>query len=367
MVAKGRVGYVWRFAASPGKKPMQRVFGQLPDGTDVLAITLRNGAGLRAEILTLGGILRSLEVPLDGGHANVVLGLPDLPAYLADRDNLGVLVGRYGNRIASGRFVLDGATHQLDRNEGDNHLHGGTHGFGRVPWQVREVGEDHLVLTLHSPAGDQGYPGNLEVSARFHLRGHALELEYQARIDASSPVNLTHHPYFNLAGDPAVPVAQQVLKIPASAYLPVGAGLIPTGEIAAVAGTAFDFRRPATPDERRDQHDPQLAMGKGYDHCLVLERDAACTAELYAPRSGLAMRIRSPMPAVQFYEGQMLPAGRGHGLCLEPQQFPDAPNHPHFPATILRPGQHYRHRIEYRFAQPGRDVDWQAVQAALDA
>lgn len=346
---------------------MQHVFGHLSDGTDVVAIPLGNAHGLRAEVLSYGGILRSLHVPLDDGEANVVLGLADLSAYLADRDNLGILVGRYGNRIAAGRFTLDGVEYQLDRNEGGNHLHGGGHGFGRLPWQVREVGEAHVVLGLHSPAQDQGYPGTLDVQASYRLRGHVLELEYQASVDAATPLNLTHHPYFNLAGDPAVPVAQQLLRVPAEAYLPVGDGLIPTGEIVAVAGTAFDFRQPASMDARRDRCAPQLAIAGGYDHCLVLEPGAPCVAELYAPQSGLAMRILSRVPAVQVYEGQMLVPERGHGMCLEPQQFPDAPNHAHFPPAVLRPGERYRHRISYCFAQPGRDADWATVTAALDA
>ncbi|WP_434028921.1 aldose epimerase family protein [[Pseudomonas] boreopolis] len=349
---------------------MQRPFGTMPDGTDVHAIALENDHGLRAEVLTYGGILRRLEVPAGDGHVDVVLGLADLPAYLADHDSLGILVGRFGNRIANGRFVLDGVEHQLSRNEGPNHLHGGVRGFGHRLWEVRERSRERVLLARVSPAGEEGYPGTLEVSAEFRLRGHCLELCYRARTDAPTPVNLTHHPYFNLAGDRLVPVAAQVLRIPAGHYLPVDAALIPTGQIADVHGTPFDFRVPGTLDAKRIAGDPQLARGKGYDHCLVLDpAHAACTAELYSPHSGVAMRLTSPMPAVQLYEGQMLDHSHpelGRGLCLEPQQFPDAPNHAGFPDTILRPGQDYLHRIEYRFGVPGRDAGWDEVVAALD-
>lgn len=349
---------------------MQRIFGTMPDGSDVHAITLENDHGLRAEVLTYGGILRQLEVPAGDARVNVVLGLADLPAYLHDHDSLGILVGRFGNRIAGGRFVLDGVEHQLSRNEGPNHLHGGIRGFGHRLWDVRERTREHVLLARVSPAGEEGYPGTLEVSAEFRLRGHCLELSYRARTDAATPINLTHHPYFNLAGDRRVPAAAQVLRIQADHYLPVDAALIPTGQIADVYATPFDFRIPRTPDAKRIADDPQLALGKGYDHCLVLNSEyAACTAELYSPHSGVAMRLTSPMPAVQLYEGQMLDNRHpelGRGLCLEPQQFPDAPNHADFPDTILRPGEDYLHRIEYRFGVVGRNAGWDEVADALD-
>lgn len=348
---------------------MRRIFGQLPCGTDIHAITLRSREGLEAELLTYGGILRTLNLSVAGRTLPLVLGLPDLPAYLADHDSLGILVGRFGNRIANSRFVLDGIAHVLAANEGRNHLHGGASGFGRRVWTVAELAEDRAVLTYASPAGEEGYPGSVEVSARFRLRGHDLELEFAARSDAATPINLTHHPYFNLAGDASIPAAAQRLRIPADRYLPIDAELIPTGEVASVDVTPFDFRQSSSLREQIDPAYPQIALGHGYDHCLVLVDAADCSAELYSPHSGVAMRITSDAPAVQLYGGQGLAKGRpqlGDGLCLEPQGYPDAPNQPHFPDCILRPGQDYRRHIVYRFAVAGTAAAWEQVQVALD-
>ena len=348
---------------------MQRIFGTLPDGSKVHAITLESDAGLRAEVLTYGGILRRLQVPDGDAWVDVVLGLADLDAYRADHDSLGILVGRFGNRIAKGRFVLDGVEYCLSRNEGRNHLHGGVDGFGRRLWAVRELERDRVLLVRVSPAGEEGYPGTLEVSAEFRVQGRRLELCFRARTDAKTPLNLTHHPYFNLAGSPDVRASTQILCVPADRYLPVDAALLPTGAIASVDAGPFDFRMPATLDSKRVAGNVQLARGHGYDHCLVLAPTHTCSAELYSPHSGLAMRLTSSMPAVQLYEGQMLGHRHlqlGRGICLEPQQFPDAPNHPGFPDTVLRPGQDYLHRIQYRFGLAGRHAHWDAVVAALD-
>ncbi|WP_372391255.1 aldose epimerase family protein [Xanthomonas sp. NCPPB 3582] len=348
---------------------MQRVFGQLPDGTEVHALTLRSDAGLTAEVLTYGGILHTLHLTTAQGVVPLVLNLPDLPAYAADGDSLNILVGRFGNRIAGARYTLDGLTHVLAANEGRNQLHGGLRGFGRRVWSVLEQTAEQVLLGYDSPDGEEGYPGNLQVRARLALHGDTLQLDFEARCDAATPVNLTHHPYFNLSGDPQLRAASQVLRVPADRYLPVDAESIPTGEIAAVAGTPFDFRTPAALAERIDPAHPQIVLGKGYDQCLVLAEGADCVAELYSPHSGVAMRISSDAPAVQLYEGQHLDAhhpGLGRGICLEPQDYPDAPNHPQFPSTILRPGQVYRRRIAYRFAHPGPQQPWELVSAALD-
>lgn len=345
------------------------IFGQLADGTAVHRLVLDGGDGLRAELLTYGGLLRSLSLDAARGRTELVLGLPTLEAYLRDPAYLGVLVGRYGNRIAGSAFELDGRRYQVAANEGANHLHGGTIGFGRRVWSVVEQAEDHVRLRYASPDGEEGYPGNLRVDADLRLRGRELVLEFEAVADAPTPLNLTHHPYFNLAGDAGVAAAAQVLRVPADRYLPVAdAGLIPTGEVAAVAGTAFDFRSPRAVADKRIEADPQLRIGRGYDHCLVLADHRDCSAMLYSPHSGVAMRIASPMPALQLYEGQGLDAqhpGLGRGVCLEPQGYPDAPNRPDFPDTVLRPGQTYRHRIEYRFADVGANAAWEAVEAAL--
>ncbi|NIJ99636.1 aldose epimerase family protein [Xanthomonas cannabis] len=348
---------------------MQRVFGQLPDGVEVHALSLRSDDGLEADVLTYGGILHALRLTTAQGVVPLLLGLPDLPAYAADGDSLNILVGRFGNRIGGARYTLDGVTHTLAANEGRNQLHGGERGFGRRVWTVLEQAPDQVLLGYDSPDGEEGYPGNLQVRARLALQQRSLHLDFEARCDAATPLNLTHHPYFNLSGDPQRRAAAQVLRVPADRYLPVDAESIPTGEIASVAGTPFDFRDPAALAERIDPAHPQVVLGKGYDQCLVLAPDADRVAELYSPHSGVAMRILSDAPAVQVYEGQHLDAhhpGLGRGVCLEPQSYPDAPNHANFPSTILRPGEVHRRRIVYRFATPGPDQPWEVVSAALD-
>lgn len=348
---------------------MQRCFGTLADGRPVAAFTLESEAGLRAEVLSYGGILRRLQVPQTSGRVDVVLSLPDLEAYLRDPAHLGTLVGRYGNRIAEGRCSLDGVACRLSRNEGAHHLHGGHRGFGQRLWQLREHARDRLVLALSSPAGEEGYPGNVEVTATLRLQGLGLSLEFVAASDVPTPFNPTHHPYFNLAGDAAVAAASQYLRIPAEGYLPVDAALIPHGTVAALSGSAFDFRAAGTLDARRIAGDPQLVTAGGYDHCLVFAAGQGSCAELYSPHSGVAMRLRSDAPALQLYEGQGLDAqhpGLGRGLCLEPQDYPDAPNRPNFPPALLRPGQQYRRRLDYRFAviEPGQP--WTRAIEALD-
>jgi len=347
---------------------MQREFGYIGD-TAIHAITLA-GDGLAAEVLTYGGTLRKLRIETGRGPVDVVLGLPDLDAYRRDRDYLGVLVGRFGNRIAGARYEFQGRRYALSANEGANHLHGGELGFGRRIWTVAAHEPHRLLLQYLSPDGEEGYPGELRVDAEFLLSRQRLQLTYRASANAVTPVNLTHHPYFNLAGDLAVPAAAQMLHVPADRYLPVDQQLIPTGEIADVSGTPFDFRTPMTLDERRMLDAAQLRIGGGFDHCLVLSGQHRCTAELYSPHSGVAMRITSNAPAVQLYEGHGLDRSHpelGRGVCLEPQGFPDAPNRPHFPSTLLRPGETYEHRIVYQFAVPGGHADWSAVLAALDA
>jgi len=347
---------------------MQREFGRI-GATAIHAITL-TGEGLTAEVLTYGGILRRLQIETARGPIDVVLGLPDLDAYRNDSDYLGVLVGRFGNRIGGASFELEGQRYALSANEGANHLHGGHVGFGRRIWTVAACEPQRLLLQYVSPDGEEGYPGQVHVEAEFLLAGQCLQLTYRASTDAATPLNLTHHPYFNLAGDASIPAAAQVLHVPADRYLPVDNQLIPTGDIAAVAGTPFDFRAPATLEERGMANHAQLQTGGGFDHCLVLADHRHCTAELYSPHSGVAMRITSNAPALQFYGGQGLDRSHpelGRGVCLEPQGFPDAPNRPLFPSTIVRPGETYEHRIVYQFAVPGASADWPAVQGALDA
>jgi len=334
--------------------PNVRIFGHLPDNTPIHAITLTVPSGLRAEVLTYGGILRRLQVPVNGTLVDVVLGLPDLAGYLRHGpEHLGALVGRYANRIRHARFTLDGHEYQLDRNEGHNHLHGGAQGFAHRRWTLDEASARHVRLGYESPAGEQGYPGHLSISARYEVTGDALQLTCHARTDATTIVNLTHHPYFNLSGNPALPADRQWLKIPADAYLPMDAELIPLGEIASVINTPFDFRTARRLSETDARSHEQLRIVNGYGHCMVLQAARTYCAELYSPDSGIKMTLNSPMPGLQLYGGQGLPHDLGiSGLCLEPQHFPDAPNYAHFPSSVLHPGQEYVHRIDYRFAAP---------------
>jgi aldose 1-epimerase len=280
-----------------------------------------------------------------------VLGLPTLEAYRSDNAYLGIIVGRFANRIAGAQFELDGCRYQLTANEGRNHLHGGALGLGRRAWRVLDSSETQLQLGYRSPAGEEGYPGTVDVAATFRMHGDAMELLLEARTDAATPVNLSNHSYFNLAGDPSIPATQQWLSVPADRYLPVAdAELIPAGEIASVAATPFDFRQRRPIGEATDH--PQLAITSGYDHCLVMAAGQPCRAQLHSPHSGITLHLSSDQPALQFYAGQKLTQMHphlGHGICLEPQGFPNAPNEPGFPSTILRPGEVYRHGIRYQF------------------
>jgi len=332
--------------------PDVRIFGHLPDSTPIHAITLTAPSGLRAEVLTYGGILRRLQVPVNGKPVDVVLGLPDLAGYLRHGpEHLGALVGRYANRIRCGRFILEGHEYQLDRNEGHNHLHGGAQGLAHRRWTLDEASARHVLLGYESPAGEQGYPGHLSVRARYEVTNDALQLTCHAHTDATTIVNLTHHPYFNLSGNPALPADRQWLRIAADAYLPMDAELIPLGEMASVTDTPFDFLTARRLSDTDASSHEQLRIVNGYGHCMVLQAARTCCAELYSPDSGIKMTLNSPMPGLQLYGGQGLPHELGiSGLCLEPQHFPDAPNHAHFPSTVLHPGQEYVHRIDYRFA-----------------
>lgn len=347
---------------------MKREFGTSPDGRTVHLLTLHSDQGLEAEVLTYGGILRALRLEAGGGFVPLVLGLDDLPAYLADNLNLGRLVGRTSGRIAHGCYEHDGRTHRLSVNEGRHHLHGGSGGFGRSLWRVEEQDADRVRLARTFEDGEDGYPGRLEAGVEFRLQGTTLHVGITALCDAPTPFDPTYHPYFNLAGDSAVPAAGQLLRVPADRYLPVDAELIPLGEIAFVDGTPFDFRLPVTPERNTDPADPQIRMGRGYDHCLVLASGTRCSAELYSSHSGVAMRVSSDAPALVFYEGQALDAAHPHlgrGLCLEPQGFPDAPNQAGFPDAILLPGQRYVRRIAYRFAHVEPGSHWDQAMAAL--
>lgn len=310
------------------------MFGTLPSGEEVERVELSSGR-LRASVLTYGAVLQSLEV----SGVNVVLGLPTLEDYLTRSRYFGAVVGRYGNRVAGGRFTLDGVEHRLPLNNGPNSLHGGNRGFDRKVWTISAATGSSVTLTLTSPDGDQGYPGTLTASVTYTLEDDALRLDYTAETDAPTVVNLTNHSYFNLAG--GGDVLGHVIQMDAEHYLPVDEDKIPTGEPAPVKGTPFDFTTPHAVGERYDG---------AYDHCFVLDGGIRVTE----PVGGLTMEVTTTEPGVQFYAGGMLdgvatPYGPHAGLCLETQHFPDSPNQPQFPSTVLRPGETRTSTTSYRF------------------
>jgi aldose 1-epimerase len=328
---------------------MLRSFGTLEDGRRVDAIALGRAHGLQLEVLTYGAILRRLTFPVDGARRDLVLHFDRLEEYERDRAYVGSLVGRFGNRIADSKFSIDGREHRLSANEGVNHLHGGLLGFGKRLWRIVDADEQRATLAYDSPAGEEGYPGTLEVTLTLLVADQSLSITLAARTDAPTPVNLTYHPYFNLAADRHTDATTQLLRIPADHYLPVRPGLIPTGEIAAVDGT-FDFRKARRLAPPVGTH-PQLAVAGGYDHCWVLSRHADCACELTAPTRDLRLKMLGSGPGLQFYNGQFLHRSHptlGSGVILEPQGLPNAPNQAGFPNAILRPGEEYRAALEYQ-------------------
>lgn len=330
--------------------------------------TLTNQTGATAKISDYGGIVMTLEVPdRSGALADVVLGYDELAGYLAGSPYFGALVGRYGNRIANGQFTLNGVTYSLAQNNGRNSLHGGLKGFDKVVWQAtpRETAEGPaLALAYVSPDGEEGFPGTLSVEVTYTLtHDNALKIDYAAGTDQDTIVNLTHHSYFNLAGAGQGDILDHELMLAADHFTPVDEGLIPTGEIRPVAGTPFDFTRPTRIGRRIDEADPQLDYGGGYDHNWVLNHPAGSlglAARLSEPTSGRVMEVWTTEPGLQFYSGNSLgKTGLGKGgrvyqrraaLCLETQHFPDSPNHPHFPSTVLQAGQRYTSTTIYKFA-----------------
>jgi aldose 1-epimerase len=333
---------------------MARNFGRLPDGNDVEVYTLGSEQGLQAEILTLGGTLRSLSLPVKGKRIPLVLSLPDLPAYLKDTSYLGQLVGRYGNRIGGAAFELAGQKYRLTANNGPNTLHGGDVGFGKYVWKVLGSGggrNSYLKLGHHSPAGINGFPGNLAVTALLSIYDNTLTLAYEATTDAPTPISFTWHPYFNISGDPQRPIDEQRLMMTASHYLPVNEARVPTGEIAPVAGTPFDFRRAKTVRVPPPAAHPQIALTGGFDHCWVLDQGARIAGDLYSPVSGVRMMVRTNLPGLQVYGAYHLKTAYPgwHAICLEPENFPDAPNHANFPDSILKPGETHRSFMSFTF------------------
>ncbi len=331
-------------------------WGHNAEGT-VEIYTLTNAHGIEARVMTYGAALVSLTAPDRSGHfKNIVLGFDSLEPYLAAGvPYYGATVGRYANRIAKARFTLDGKTYQLVANDGPNTLHGGKHGFDKRIWKAEPLSASQgggVRMTLVSAAGEQGYPGEVTAQAVYRLDDQDnLEIEYRATTTAPTPVNLANHAYFNLTGDPTVPVLDHVVTINADRFTPVDATLIPTGELRSVAGTPFDFRTPHAVGARIGADDEQLRLGRGYDHNWVLNETGAgipLAAVVTEPKSGRSLEVRTTQPGVQFYTGNFMdgkPSGVGSvyahrtGLCLETQHFPDSPNQASFPSTILRPGQ----------------------------
>jgi aldose 1-epimerase len=356
-------------AAGCGPAPSVResVFGKMPDGTPVPLYTVRNANGMEAAITSYGAIVTSLRVPdRDGKFGDVVLGFDSLSAYVAHNPYFGCVVGRYGNRIARGRFTLDGLTFTLACNNGPNHLHGGPGGFDKKLWSgkpFRAKDQAGVEFTLVSPDGDEGYPGTLRATVRYTLAdSNALAIAYTAVTDKPTVVNLTNHSYFDLSAGGSDDILSHELSIDADRFTPVDATLIPTGERRPVEGTPFDFRTAAAIGARIDAAEEQVRIGGGYDHNFILNGEAGVlrkAAEAFDPGSGRAMALYTTEPGVQFYTGNFLDgtlAGKGGrvvprrgGFCLETQHFPDSPNRPEFPSTALRPGETYTTVTVYRF------------------
>jgi aldose 1-epimerase len=361
----------WQALGTPGVKTANQApragvtrasFGAI-SGQPVDIFTLRNANGIEIKATNYGGIITSIVVPDRNGRlGDIVLGFDDLQAYVKDSPYFGAIVGRYGNRIAKGHFTLDGHTYTLAVNNGPNHLHGGLKGFDKVIWHAEPLaGSTGLVLSRRSPDGEEGYPGNLDVRVTYRLTDdNRLVIDYHATTDKATPVNLTQHSYFNLAGEGDV--LGHELTIDADRYTPVDANLIPTGELAPVEGTPFDFRKSTAIGARIDTPNLQLKNAGGYDHNWVLNRKGTglqLAARVVEPKTGRTLEVSTTQPGLQFYSGNFLDGtlkGKGGrvyvkhaGLCLETQHFPDSPNHPDFPSTILRPGEQYDTQTVFRF------------------
>ncbi len=343
-------------------------FGCVDGEKPVHLYTLKNANGCEARITNYGGIVVSLTVPdRTGKPGDVVLGFNTLEEYLKGHPYFGAIIGRYGNRIAQGKFTLDGVAYTLAANNNENHLHGGLKGFDKVVWQAEIVeGQDGdaLALSYLSKDGEEGYPGNLSVKVVYTLSDdNQLRIDYAATTDKPAVVNLTNHAYFNLAGEGSGDILGHEIMLNANRFIPVNAGLIPTGELRPVKGTSLDFTKPVAIGARIDSGDEQLRLGRGYDHCFVLNReDSSVTlaARVYEPTTGRVMEVYTDQPGVQLYTGNFLDGskvgkrgiayGYRNGFCLETQHFPDSPNKAHFPATVLRPGQTYSSYTSYKFS-----------------
>ncbi len=342
-------------------------FGKTPEGQAVDIFTFSNANGLEVRAMTYGGIIVSLKVPDRNGKLDdVTLGFDSLDGYLGGHPYFGAIIGRYGNRIGKAKFTLDGVEYKLPVNNGPNSLHGGNKGFDKVVWQAEPFDKPDsvgVVFTRTSPDGEEGYPGNLQVKVTYSLTDkNELIFDYEATTDKATPVNLTNHTYFNLAGPGMRDILGHDMMINADSFTPVDSTLIPTGEIKSVEGTPFDFRKPTPIGARIDADDQQIKYGPGYDHNFVLNKkdaELSLAARVVEPTTGRVMEVLTTEPGVQFYSGNFLDGtltGKGghiyrrrYGFCLETQHFPDSPNKPDFPSTILRPGKTYTSRTVYKF------------------
>jgi aldose 1-epimerase len=355
-------------SAEMAKSMEKKVFGTTTDGKTAELYTLKNKSGMQVSITNFGATVVSIVVPDKAGKmADVALGYDTLDGYELNKNYLGVLVGRYGNRIAHGQFSIDGATYTLAKNNGDNSLHGGIKGFNKALWTASDVskgGEPAVEMKYVSQDGEEGYPGNLSVTVVYTLTNkNELKIDYSATTDKKTVVNLTNHTYFNLAGQGNGDILKQALMINADRFTPVDSGLIPTGELKKVEGTPFDFRKATAIGARIDANDEQIKLGGGYDHNFVLNRKNATglslAAKVMEPTSGRTMEVWTTEPGVQFYTGNFLDGSfQGKGgiayqkrtaFCLETQHFPDSPNHPSFPTTLLKPGEKYHTTTVYKF------------------
>jgi aldose 1-epimerase len=359
------------FAQAPARKGNPEVtkqaYGKMPDGTPVDLYTLSNSNGMRAGVITYGGIVVSLAVPdRNGRYSDVVLGMDDLPGYLAETSFFGALIGRYGNRIGNAQFALDGVVYKLPANDGPNTLHGGARGFDKRVWQAASgsgAAGQSLELTYTSKDGEEGFPGTLNAKVIYTLTPrNELKIDYTATTDKSTVVNLTNHSYFNLAGPGEGDVLQHEVMIAADRYTPVDKVLIPTGELRAVKGTPLDFTKSTAIGARIGQNDEQLTFGKGYDHNWVLNEGKGGmikAAQVREPKTGRVMEVWTTEPGLQFYTGNFLDGtlkGKGKtfslrgAFCMETQHYPDSPNKPSFPSTVLKPGAVYHTTTTYRFS-----------------
>lgn len=343
-------------------------FGQTPEGDSVTLYTLTNANGVEMKVITYGGIITSLKVPgKEGVMEDVVLGYDNLNKYLESSPYFGALIGRFGNRIDEGTFMLDSQKYELATNNGRNHLHGGVKGFDKVVWNAEEYTKENGVgvkFTRTSPHMEEGYPGNLDVTVTYFLTDdNDLEFEYSATTDRKTVINLTQHSYFNLSSMQE-DILNHELMINASKYLPVDSTLIPTGELRPVSGTPFDFTSAKPIGRDIQKENEQLKFGLGFDHCWILDKEEpgemTLAATLYHPTSGRYMEVHTTEPAIQFYSGNFLDGsnvGKGNvaykhrtGLCLETQHYPDSPNQPEFPSVVLNPGEKYTTKSIYKFS-----------------